>query len=439
MESKKSNPIYEFETLQIHSGYVVDPTTKSSSVPISVTASYVVDNKEDADNIYSFRKSGFLYSRTSNPTVEVLEKRVSALEGGVGGVAFSSGTAAIFSTILNIARCGDNIISTSFLYGGTFNMFNVTLRDIGIEVRFVDSDKAEDLSSKFDDKTKGIFIESIGNPVFNVPDIPKISKLAHDFGIPLIVDNTFGMGGYICRPILHGADIVIHSITKWVGGHGLAIGGIVVDGGSFPWNNGKFPLFTENSKSYKDLVFMENFKLPQQNLNSAFSSKLRYDIVRNVGGYLNAIDAWMFLIGLETLSLRAEKQCKSSMKLAKWLQNHPKIAWVSYPGLPNHKYYEIAGIILRNGYGGVLSFGIKGDIKNATKFCYNLKLISNLANVGDAKTLVTHPWTTTHRQLSDKQKKSSGISPNLIRLSMGIESINDIISDIMDSLEEIKM
>ncbi|OLY80633.1 O-acetylhomoserine (thiol)-lyase [Smittium mucronatum] len=434
------NSNYKFETLQVHAGYEVDPISKSRAVPINVTSSFILNDPVEDGLIFELKKEGHLYSRIGNPTVGVLEERVAALEGGVAGVAFSSGTAAIFSTIVNIAKAGDNIVSTSFVYGGTFNMFSVTLPRLGIDVHLVDSDKIEDLETHFDENTKAVFIETIGNPRFNVPDMKKIAESAHRFGIPLIVDNTFGMGGYVCSPIDHGADIVIHSTTKWIGGHGLAIGGMVIDAGSFPWNNGRFPLLSCPSPGYHGLVFWDEFgSNSSRKKNVAFSAKLKSEIVRDVGGCLNAMDAWMFLIGLETLSLRADRHLSNTLALAKWLKNHPKVAWVNYPGLPESESHEIAKSVLKRGFGGVLGFGLKGDKNNGSKFCYNLKMASHLLNVGDAKTLVVHPASSTNRQLSDDQLIASGVGLDLVRVSVGIEHIEDIIADFEQALADFKI
>ncbi|OLY83694.1 O-acetylhomoserine (thiol)-lyase [Smittium mucronatum] len=430
MSDQKNTPALKFETLQVHAGQSVDPLTKSRANPIYATSSYVFEDSADGADLFALKKFGNIYSRLTNPTVSVLEQRLAALEGGVAAVATSSGTAAIYSTITNIAQAGDNIVSTSYLYGGTFNMFKVTLPRIGINVHLVDSDRVEDLVAKFDENTKAVYVETIGNPKYNIPNLSELAQAAHKFGIPLIVDNTFGMGGYLCRPIEHGADIVIHSITKWVGGHGLAIGGAVVDAGSFPWNNGRFPLLSEPSEGYHGMVFWDTFgSTTPDKPNLAFAIKFRVEMLRDVGSCLNAMDAWMFLIGLETLSLRADRICLNTMALAEYLEKHPNVAWVSYPGLSSHEYHEQAKSILRHGFGGVLSFGLKGSPENGDVFVSNVKLASNLANVGDSKTLVIHPSSTTHQQLSDDQKIASGITPDLIRVSVGIEHIDDIIAD----------
>ncbi|OMJ22965.1 O-acetylhomoserine (thiol)-lyase [Smittium culicis] len=435
----KEAPEYKFETLQVHAGYQLDPVHRARGVPIYASTSYVFNDSKEGADLFALRKAGNIYSRLTNPTVSILENRIAALEGGVAAVAFSSGTAAIFNTILSICQAGDNIVATTFLYGGSVNMFKVTLPRLGINVHIVNSDNVEDLAAKFDDKTKAVFVETIGNPTYNIPNISEIAQAAHNHGIPLIVDNTFGMGGYLCRPIDHGADIVVHSITKWVGGHGLAIGGVAVDAGSFPWNNGKFPLISAPSDSYHGLSFWDTFGSDTPDKpNVAFAVKMRAEMLRDVGACLNAMDAWMFLVGLETLSLRADKHCENTLAVAQWLEKHPQVAWVSYPGLESHPYHNHAKEVFKKGFGGVLSFGLKGNPINGNTFVSNVKLASNLANVGDAKTLVIHPSTTTHSQLNDDEKIASGITPDLVRVSVGIEHIDDIIADFDKAISSIK-
>ncbi|OMJ11451.1 O-acetylhomoserine (thiol)-lyase [Smittium culicis] len=435
----QQRPEYKFETLQIHAGYDLDPVHRARGIPIYASTSYVFNDSQDAADLFALKKAGNTYSRLTNPTVAALENRIAALEGGVAAVATSSGTAAIFNTIINICQAGDNIVATTFLYGGSVNMFKVTLPRLGINVHIVNSDNVEDLAAKFDDKTKAVFVETIGNPTYNIPNISEIAQAAHNHGIPVIVDNTFGMGGYLCRPIEHGADIVVHSITKWIGGHGLAIGGIVVDAGSFPWNNGKFPLISGPSDSYHGLSFWDTFGSDTPDKpNVAFAAKLRAEMLRDAGACLNAMDAWMFLIGLETLSLRADRHCKNTLAVAQWLEQHPQVAWVSYPGLQSHPYHNHAKEVFKRGFGGVLSFGLKGNPINGNTFVSNVKLASNLANVGDAKTLVIHPSTTTHSQLNDDEKIASGITPDLVRVSVGIEHIDDIIADFDKAISSIE-
>ncbi|PVU96824.1 hypothetical protein BB561_000931 [Smittium simulii] len=430
----------KFETLQLHAGQEVDTVTQSRAVPIYQTTSYSFKDSQDAADLFALKKFGNIYSRVGNPTVDVFEKRMAALEGGVAAVATASGTAAIFSSIINIAQAGDNIISTTFLYGGTYNMFKVTLPRLGIKVKFAKGDSAEEIEALIDENTKAVFVETIGNPSYNIPDFSAISESIHKHGVPLIVDNTFGMGGYICRPIEQGADIVVHSATKWIGGHGTTIGGVIIDSGNFPWNNGKFPLLSEPSDSYHGLVFWDSFG-PDGPLkaNLAFAVKVRTEILRDVGACQSAIGSWALLLGIETLSLRAERHCANAQKVAEWLEQHPKVAWVSFPGLASHPYHERAKVVLSHGFGSVLSFGIKGDSNNGCLFVSNVKLASNLANVGDAKTLVIHPSSTTHQQLSDEEKVSSGVLPDLIRVSVGIEHIDDILRDLDQALGQINV
>ncbi|PVU84969.1 hypothetical protein BB559_007273 [Furculomyces boomerangus] len=431
---------FHFETLQVHGGQEVDPTTRSRGVPIYATTSYVFEDAQDGADLFALKKFGNIYSRLGNPTVDVLEKRLSLLEGGVAAVATSSGSAAIFSTIISIAQAGDNIVSTSFLYGGTYNLFKVTLPRLGIKVKFAKSDNAQEIESLFDENTKAVFLETIGNPKYNVPNFEEVAEVAHKFGVPVIVDNTFGMGGYLCRPIDHGADIVVHSTTKWIGGHGINIGGVIIDGGKFPWNNGRFPLLSEPSDGYHGLVFWDTFGSDDASKpNIAFAVKVRTEILRDTGPCQSAFGAWTFLQGLETLSLRAERHCQNALALAKWLENHEKVAWVSYLGLESHEYHEQAKETLRNGFGGVFSFGVKGGPNSGPDFISNVVLSSHLANVGDAKTLVIHPSSTTHSQLSDEEKAASGVTPDLIRVSVGIEHIDDIIADFAQSLNSIQV
>ncbi|EIN04427.1 O-acetylhomoserine ami [Punctularia strigosozonata HHB-11173 SS5] len=421
----------EFETLQLHAGQEPDPTTNSRAPPIYATTSYVFNNSEHGADLFGLRTFGNIYSRIGNPTVDVFEKRIAALEGGAAAVASASGQAAQFMAVAAIAGAGDNIVSTSYLYGGTYNQFKVLFKKFGIGVKFVHGDGAEAFAGAIDEKTKAIYVESIGNPKYNVVDIPAISKLAHDHGIPLIVDNTFGIGGYLIRPIDLGADIVVHSATKWIGGHGTTIGGVVIDSGKFDWTrSGKFPSFTEPSEGYHGLVFSQTFG------PLAFAVKVRVEILRDLGATLNPFAAFLLLQGLETLSLRGQRHSDNALELARWLEKHPKVAWVSYLGLENHGSHAIAKKLFReNAFGGVLNFGVKGDAAIGSKVVDNLKLASNLANVGDAKTLVIHPATTTHQQLTAEEQFASGVTPDLIRVSVGIENIKDIIADFEEALK----
>ncbi|EJD00361.1 O-acetylhomoserine ami [Fomitiporia mediterranea MF3/22] len=421
----------EFDTLQIHAGQFPDQATLARAPPIYATSSYVFNNTQHAADLFGLKAFGNIYSRIGNPTVDVFEKRIAALEGGVAAVAASSGHAAQFMAISTIAGTGDNIVSTSYLYGGSYNQLKVYLKKYGITVKFVPGDKPETYAAAIDDKTKALYVESIGNPKYNIAPLPELAKVAHDHGIPLIVDNTFGMGGYLVRPIDHGADIVVHSATKWINGHGNTIAGVVVDAGKFDWTkSGRFPSFTEPAEGYHGMKFHETFGA------AAFAIKLRVEILRDLGATMNPFSAFLCLTGVETLALRAERHCDNALALAQWLESHPRVAWVQYPGLESHDYHQEAKRLLRpNLYGGVLNFGVKGGAKEGRGVCDALRLASNLANVGDAKTLVIHPATTTHQQLSDEEQVSAGVTPDLIRISVGIEHISDIIADFSHALE----
>ncbi|KAI6008743.1 Cys/Met metabolism PLP-dependent enzyme-domain-containing protein [Pisolithus orientalis] len=423
----------QFETLQLHAGQTPDPTTKARAVPIYASTSFVFNDSAHGAELFELKTFGHIYSRIGNPTVDVFENRMAALEGGVAAIATSSGQSAQFLAVSTIASAGDNIVSTSYLYGGTYNQFKVTFKKFGIGVKFVQGDDPADFEAAIDEKTKAIFVESIGNPKYNVAPIPDLAKVAHKNGIPLIVDNTFGMGGYLIRPISLGADIVVHSATKWIGGHGTTIAGVIIDSGKFDWTrSGKFPSFTEPSEGYHGLVFSETFG------SSAFAVKLRVELLRDLGPALNPFGAFLLIQGLETLSLRAQRHSDNALVLATWLSNHPKVSWVSYPGLPSHEYHERAKELLRpNAFGGVLSFGVQGDIGVASQLVDNLRLASNLANVGDAKTLVIHPATTTHQQLTNDERLASGVTPDLIRVSVGIEHIDDIITDFEQAFKSV--
>ncbi|KAG2002452.1 O-acetylserine sulfhydrylase/homocysteine synthase [Coprinopsis cinerea AmutBmut pab1-1] len=421
----------EFDTIQLHGGQVPDPTTNARAVPIYATTSYVFNDSAHAADLFGLRAFGNIYSRIGNPTVDVFEKRIAALEGGVAAVATSSGQAAQFLAIAAIAGTGDNIVSTSYLYGGTYNQFKVTFKQFGIGVKWVTEDTPEAFAAAIDERTKAIYVESIANPKYILSDIPALSKIAHDHGIPLIVDNTFGAGGYIIQPIKLGADIVVHSATKWIGGHGNTIAGVIVDSGKFDWTqNDKFPGFTQPAEGYHGLKFSEAFG------NIAYAIKVRTELLRDLGPALNPFGAFLLLTGLETLSLRVQRHADNALALARYLEQHPKVSWVSYLGLPSHPSHELANKLLRKqAYGGVLSFGVKGDAATTSKVVDSLKLASNLANVGDAKTLVIHPATTTHQQLTEAEQLSSGVTPDLVRVSVGIEDIADIIADFESALK----
>ncbi|KAG2036629.1 Cys/Met metabolism PLP-dependent enzyme-domain-containing protein [Suillus americanus] len=426
----QANKPQEFETLQLHAGQVPDPTTNARAVPIYASTSFVFNDFNHGADLCSLKATGHIYSRIGNPTVDVFENRMAALEGGAAAIATASGQSAQFLAISTIASAGDNIVSTSYLYGGTYNQFKVTFKKFGISVKFVNGDDPALFAAAIDENTKAIYVESIGNPKYNVAPIPELAKVAHDHGIPLIVDNTFGMGGYLIKPIDLGADIVLHSATKWIGGHGTTIAGVVVDSGKFDWTrSGKFPSFTSPSEGYHGMVFSEKFG------RVAFAVKLRIELLRDLGPAMNPFAAFLLIQGIETLSLRAQRHSENALALAQWLSKHEKVAWVSYLGLESHPYHQKAKKLLRpNVFGGVLSFGAKGDVSAASTVVDSLKLASHLANVGDAKTLVIHPATTTHQQLSDEEQLSSGVTHDLIRVSVGIEHINDIIADFEQAL-----
>lgn len=402
---------YRFETLQIHAGQEADPTTNSRAVPIYQTTSYVFNSAEHGANLFALKEFGNIYTRIMNPTTDVFEKRMAALEGGVAAVATASGQSAQFLALNNFLTVGDNFVTSPFLYGGTYNQFKVSFKRIGIEARFAKSDKAADLEAEINDKTKAIYVETIGNPEFNIPDFEAVANLAKKYDIPLVVDNTFGAGGYLCQPIKHGAHVVTSSATKWIGGHGTSIGGIIVDGGNYNWGNGKFPQFSEPSEGYHGLNFWETFgdNNPLGLPNIAFAIRTRVEGLRDFGPALSPFNAFLLLQGLETLSLRVQRTSDNALELAKWLENHPQVRKVNYPGLPSSAYHENAKKYLPNGFGGVLSFELEGEKETASEFINNLELISHLANVGDAKTLIIQPSATTHQQLSDEEQLAAGL------------------------------
>jgi O-acetylhomoserine (thiol)-lyase len=420
---------YRFETLQVHAGQEPAPGTNARAVPIYQTTSYTFDDTEHGAKLFALQQFGNIYTRIMNPTTDVFEKRIAALEGGVAALATSSGQAAQFLTISTIAAAGDNIVSTSYLYGGTYNQFKVTFPRIGIDVRFVDGDAPEAFANAIDGKTKALYVETIGNPRFNVPDFDALARVARDHGIPLIVDNTFGAAGYLSRPIEHGADIVVASATKWIGGHGTSIGGVIVDSGRFDWGNGKFPVFTEPAPGYHGLRFWEVFGPKGPFGNIAFIIRARVEGLRDFGPCLSPFNSFLFLQGLETLSLRVQRHNDNATALAEWLVRQPAVSWVSHPSRPDHPSHALAKKYLRHGFGSVLAFGIKGGLEAGRRFIDNVRLASHLANVGDAKTLVIHPATTTHQQLSAEEQKASGVTPDLVRVSVGIEHIDDIKED----------
>ena len=430
---------YRFETLQLHAGQQIDPTTKSRAVPIYQTTSYGFDNTEHAANLFGLKQFGNIYTRIMNPTTDVLEQRIAALEGGVAALAVGSGQASQFLALNNILQAGDNFVSTTYLYGGTYNQFKVAFKRLGIEGRFADGDDVESFVKHIDKNTKAIYLETIGNPRLNIPDFEKFVALAKEYDIPLIVDNTFGAGGYLFKPIEWGVNVVVESATKWIGGHGTSIGGLIVDGGNYNWGNGKFPQFTEPSEGYHGLKFWDIFGEgnPLGMPNVAFAIRARVEGLRDFGPSLSPFNSFLFLQGLETLSLRVQRAVDNALELAQWLEQHPQVEFVWYPGLKSSPYYELAKKYLPNGSGGVLQFGIKGGIENGRKFIDSLKLISHLANVGDAKTLAIHPASTTHEQLSDEEREASGVLPNLVRISAGIEHIDDIKADFEQAFETV--
>ncbi|KAJ1665183.1 hypothetical protein IW140_003543 [Coemansia sp. RSA 1813] len=434
-DNKQESKKHRFETLALHAGQTPDSASNARAVPIYQTSSFVFNNAEHGANLFALKELGNIYSRLGNPTNDVFEQRIAALEGGVGALATSSGQAAQFVVAATLCDVGSNIVSTSYLYGGTYNQFKVAFPRLGIDVKFASGDSTDEIESLIDENTRAVYIESIGNPRYNVPDIRKIADVAHKHGVPLVVDNTFGMGGYLVRPIEHGADIVTHSATKWINGHGTTIGGVVVDAGTFPWNNGRFPSFTEPSDGYHGLKFWNTFGPDGPfGANVAFLFRARVEIMRDLGPCTTPFASWLFLQGLETLPLRGERHCTNTLALAQWLAQHPSVTWVSYPGLEEHPYHENAKKYLRNGFGGVLSFGVKGGISAGNKLISSLKLVSHLANVGDAKTLAIQPAATTHQQLSAEEQVASGVTPDLIRVSVGLENIEDIKDDFAAAL-----
>ncbi len=420
-----------FETLQLHAGQEPDPTTGSRAVPIYQTSSYVFKDTDHAANLFGLKEFGNIYTRIMNPTTDVFEKRVAALEGGVAAVATSSGQAAQFLALNNLVQAGDNFVSSSFIYGGTYNQFKVAFKRLGVEVRFANGDDPLEFEQLIDHKTKAIYLETIGNPRLNIPDFEKFAALARKHDLPLVVDNTFGAGGYLAQPIKHGANIVVESATKWIGGHGTSIGGVIVDGGNYHWGNGKFPQFTEPSEGYHGLKFWDIFGEgnPLGLPNIAFSIRARVEGLRDFGPSLSPFNSFLLLQGLETLSLRVHRHAQNALALATWLESHPAVEFVYYPGLTSSPYYHLAKKYLQNGFGGVVQFGIQGGAEQGKKFINSLELVSHLANVGDAKTLAIHPASTTHEQLSEVEQKQAGVLPNLIRISVGLEHIEDIKND----------
>jgi O-acetylhomoserine/O-acetylserine sulfhydrylase len=419
-----------FETLQLHAGQEdVEGTTRSRAVPIYQTTSYTFKDSEHGANLFALKEFGNIYTRIMNPTTDVFEKRIAALEGGAAALAVSSGQAAQFIALTNILEAGDNLVSSANLYGGTYNQFKVNFKRLGIEARFVEDESAEAYEALIDENTKALYLETIGNPSFNVPDFESIAAVARKYDIPLVVDNTFGAAGYLFRPLEHGANIVVQSATKWIGGHGTSIGGVIVDGGNYNWGNGKYPQFTEPSEGYHGLKFWDVFGTDGPFGNIAFIIRARVEGLRDYGPAISPFNAFLLLQGLETLSLRVQRTADNALALAEWLERHPAVEFVNYPGLASSPTHEHARKYLRNGFGGVLSFTVKGSKENATKFVDSLQLVSHLANVGDAKTLIIQPSATTHQQLSETEQRAAGVVPNLLRVSVGIEHIEDIKAD----------
>lgn len=427
----------KFETLQLHAGQEVDETTRSRAVPIYQTTSYTFKDSEHGANLFALKEFGNIYTRIMNPTTDVFEKRIAALEGGVMALAVGSGQAAQFIALNNILSVGDNFVSSANLYGGTYNQFKVAFKRIGIEVRFAEGETKADYEKLIDKNTKAIYTETISNPSFHVPDFEALASLAKAYDIPLIVDNTFGAGGYLFRPLEHGASVVVQSATKWIGGHGTSIGGVIVDGGNYNWGNGKFPQFTEPSEGYHGLVFWDVFGTDGPFGNIAFAIRARVEGLRDFGPALSPFNSFLLLQGVETLSLRVQRTVDNALELATWLEAHPKVESVSYPGLASSPTHERAKKYLRNGFGGVLSFQIKGTKENATKFVDSLQLVSHLANVGDAKTLIIQPSATTHQQLNEAEQDAAGVTPTLLRISAGIEHIDDIKADLEQAFAKI--
>lgn len=428
----------KFETLQLHAGQDADPTTGSRAVPIYQTTSYVFKDSKHAANLFGLKEFGNIYTRLMNPTTDVFEKRIAALEGGVAALATASGQAAQFIALNNILEAGDNFISTSFLYGGTSNQFKVAFKRLGIDARIADGDSAESFEKLIDNNTKALYVETIGNPAFNIPDFEKIAALAKKYDLPLVVDNTFGAGGYLFRPLEHGANIVVASATKWIGGHGTSVGGVIIDGGNYNWGNGKFKQFSEPSEGYHGLVFNDVFGEKGPFGNIAFIIRARVEGLRDFGAVLSPFNAFQLITGLETLSLRVQRHVENALAIAKWLEAREEVEYVNYPGLESSKYHALAKKYLKNGFGGVLSFKLKKGKVAADFFVNNLSLISHLANVGDAKTLIIQPSSTTHEQLNDNEQKLAGVEAGLLRLSVGIEHIDDIKQDLISAFEKLE-
>ena len=427
----------KFETLQLHAGQKPDPTTNSRAVPIYQTTSYVFNNAEHAANLFGLKEFGNIYTRIMNPTSDVFEQRIAALEGGVAALAVGSGHAAQFLAFNTILGLGDNFVTSPYLYGGSYNQFKVSFKKLGIEARFAENLKPESFEKLIDSNTKAIYLETIGNPGFVIPDFEAFGKLARKYDLPLIVDNTFAGGGYLFRPIEYGANIVVESATKWIGGHGTSIGGVIIDAGNYNWGNGKFPGFTEPSEGYHGLKYWDVFNFDSPLGNIGFIIKARVEGLRDFGPAISPFNSFLLLQGLETLSLRMDRHVENTMALAKWLEKHPKVESVNYPGLENNPSYANAKKYLPKGAGGMLSFNVKGDKETANQVVNSLQLVSHLANVGDAKTLIIQPAATTHSQLPEAAQIAAGVYPTLLRVSVGLEHIDDIIADFEQALAKI--
>ena len=422
------NQKYGFETLQVRAGQEIDPVSKGTAVPIYQSTAYTFDDMQYGAELFELKRPGNIYTRITNTTNDVFEKRMAALEGGVAAVSTASGQSAVFLAVTNICGPGDNIVAQPYLYGGTFTMFAITLRDMGIEVRFAKSDMVEDMETLIDNRTKAIFLENLGNPAFNIPDYEPIVEMARRKGVCVMVDNTFGMGGYLFRPFEWGANVSIHSATKWICGHGTALGGVVVDGGNFDWTPEKYPLLAAPSESYHGLIYKEVFG------NAAFAGRVRVDGLRNIGPAASPFNSFLMLQGLETLSLRAERCCANALAIAEFLEGHPAVESVNYVGLKSNPYHDLACKYLRNGFGGVLTFRVKGGFDAAASLVSRLELILHVGSVGDSKSLIVHPASTTHSQLSPEEQVAAGVYPNMLRLSVGIENVDDLIADLAAAL-----
>jgi O-acetylhomoserine (thiol)-lyase len=426
---------YRLGTLALHAGQSPDPTTGARVVPIYQTTSYVFRDTEHAANLFGLKELGNIYTRIMNPTTDVFEQRIAAIEGGTGALGVASGSAAITYALLAITRVGDEIVSGNNLYGGTYELFNYTFPKFGRKVTFVDSTDLKAYRQAITEKTRAIYIESIGNPKLDIPDFETLADIAHKAGIPLVVDNTSAVG--LVRPIDYGADIVVHSATKFIGGHGNSIGGSIVDSGKFSWNNGKFPEFTDPDPGYHGLKYWDTFSAFPGLGNVAFVFKVRLQLLRDTGAAISPFNSFLLLQGLETLHLRIQRHSENALKVAKFLEKHPKVSWVNYPGLPDHPSHKLASKYLKGGYGALIGFGVKGGIEAGKIFINNLKLFSHVANIGDSKSLVIHPATTTHQQLTAAEQEATGVKPDYIRLSVGIEDIEDIISDLEQAFEKV--